>query len=156
MESKQMPIYNGVELIECTTSQIFDPPRMMLVWDSDSYGDRNATPTQREVYAIINKNGKHGVLAMDKFSKFSLWDHCAKIPEPPKPRRATERELAQWCAQGHGEWSNTIICGDRIIKCTFAFRDTNQPCEVEAGIVIRKWEDTEWHDPTVDYMGIDP
>lgn len=35
---------------------------------------------------------------------------------------------------------------------TFMKKDEHNACD--KSIVVRKWSDTEWHKPTIDYMGL--
>lgn len=71
-------------------------------------------------------------------------------PYQPESKPVTNRELAKWLAQGNGE----IRVGDT------AFHEQNYDVEdgeypVSSNTLIRKWEDTEWHKPTREYMGLD-
>ena len=79
------------------------------------------------------------------------WNFCALLPDPPKPRRATNRELARWLAQGNGE----LLVGNRIRD--YGFEYEIHECDFPALETwkVRKWEDTEWHEPDVDYMGLE-
>ncbi len=125
--------HNGIELKEFTSDRpvVFDPPRDMLVWDS-GYSEALA----RLVHAYVPV--RHWpVIAED-----NNWTHCAEIPEQPKPRRATNRELAKWLAQGNGE---RVFVDDH--------RSDNLP--VSECVRVRKWDDEEWHEPTADYMGLE-
>lgn len=77
----------------------------------------------------------------------------ALLPDPPKPRRATIRELAKWCAQGNGQIQDTSR-----LNCVFTGIDYGPDCDDHVApkiYKVRKWEDTEWHEPTVDYMGLE-
>ena len=74
-------------------------------------------------------------------------DIVAENSEESKPRRATNRELAKWLAKGNGEKTE-----DAYNKQSHSYIVDNYL--VNDKIKIRKWEDTEWHEPTVDYMGI--
>ena len=130
--------YNGIELVEITTPQIFDPQKEMLVWD-----DAQNTPNRGEVCAIIKCKNK--TLAIT--SNLITYAHCAEIP---KPRRATNRELVKWLSAGHGEYANQI----GLVTNAFTYDESETNKEVRKDIVIRTWEDTAWHEPTVDYMGI--
>ena len=68
----------------------------------------------------------------------------------PKPRRATNRELAKWLAQGKGQILGTKI--STIYDYDAGLADNG---EVPKFFKVRKWEDTEWHEATVDYMEIE-
>lgn len=136
--------YNGIKLTEVTESQIVDPPKKMLVWDCDPgivlEADVLAIVTGRECgYPVITTTG--------------VFRHCAEIPEEPKPRRVTNRELSKWLAKGHGEYTNTVCCSTSYI--TYEYFLDSAESEVSENILVRKWNDVDWHEPTVDYMGIE-
>jgi len=141
--------YKGKELKEITTPQVFDPPKQMFVWED--VADCKA-PYVRTVSAVIRTiNGTTQVVGDCSLR----WQHCAEIPEEPKPRRATNRELAKWLAQGKGEWGISK-CGV-IDKAEIGwFYDTGYENQTLQSVLrVRKWDDAEWHEPTVDYMGIE-
>lgn len=138
--------YKGIELKENTTLQIFDPPKEMLVWDQD-----DSEPLKREVCAIF----KHKKLNLAITTDITYFCHCADIPEEAKPGRATSRELAKWLAQGNGEWCMKNGTGQIGANTNYGYSKYEENQNVTDGILVRKWEDTEWHEPTVDYMGIE-
>ena len=136
--------YNGIKLKEVTESQIVDPPKKMLVWDCE-YG----TVLKADVLAIVNgRKYDYPVITTS-----GLFRHCAEIPEEPKPRRATNRELSKWLSKGHGEYTNTVCCTTSYI--TYEYFLDSAESEVSENILVRKWDDVDWHEPTVDYMGIE-
>ena len=134
--------YNGMELEEVTTPQIFDPPQEMLVIDED--GDK---PIKKKVAAILATGYCHNVVATDE----TFWQRCFRIPDSPKPRRATNRELSRWLAQGNGECLGSQDDADTAWNYQQECSDT----DVREVAKVRKWNDTEWHEPTVDYMGLE-
>lgn len=139
--------YNGMELEEITKPQIFDPPKKCVVFDS--YYEKMSII--RNVVAILpasfNECGG-SVITEEK----QYWKHCAILPDPPKPRRATNRELARWLAQGNGE---VKIPSDEIhTYFNYTLNKANSECDGEI-FKVRKWEDTEWHEPDVFYMEIE-
>lgn len=132
--------YNGIELKEFTSDKpiLFDPPKKMLVWDKLSI-----TPIEKLVDAYIPSHNSPVI------SQYSNWAYCAEIP---KARRATNRELIKWLAQGNG------VCrycpGSKVQSYAEYYENTaNYKCN--SSWRIRKWEDTEWHEPTADYLGLD-
>ena len=139
--------YNGIKLTEVTETQIVDPPKKMLVWDYDP-----GCLLKADVLAIVNGIGS----GCPVITTTGTYRHCAEIPEEPKPRRATNRELSKWLAKGHGEYTNT-----QCSKCaassysTYAYLFDSEESEVGYNILVRKWDDVGWHEPTVDYMGIE-
>ena len=113
----------------------------MVCWDF--YDDE---PLVQEVVAYTPIRKGYPVIGLD-----SVWIHCAEIPEEPKPRRATNLELMRWLAQGNGfftsvlspaAWTCAEFDKERLdVTCNEYFR-------------VRKWDDSEWHEPTADYMGL--
>lgn len=130
--------YQGIELVEITTPQIFDPQEEMLVWN-----DTQSSPIKSEVCAIIKRKNKTCAIT----TNLIMYDHCAEIP---KPRRATNRELVKWLSAGYGEYKNTI----NLITNSFTYDESETNNEVNNDIKVRKWDDIAWHEPTIDYMGI--
>ena len=78
------------------------------------------------------------------------WNRAA-----PHNRRATNRELAHWLNKGNGE---CISVDDRGWKSqcrtTWPYNELNENAIVHS-VYIRKWYDTEWHDPDASYMELD-
>ena len=136
--------YKGIELKEITTLQVFDPPKKMLVWWWSN--DNSDTPQEKLVSAIVKTTDGIRTITDD----LRNYPHCAEIPEEPKPRRATNKELAKWLAQGNGE----TFEGDWVIMA-HAYKPDAANAEVSDKIKVHKWDDTDWHEPTVDYLGID-
>ena len=140
--------YKGHELKEITEPQIFDPPKKMLCWDFE--GDR---VDENGVIAILPR--KYDCTVVTKLSDNEVagfYRHCAEIPEETKPRWATNRELAKWLAQGNGELSQ----GDSPKATTlWVYEICYKDKTVPEFIFVRKWDDTEWHEPTVEYMGLE-
>lgn len=73
-----------------------------------------------------------------------------QIFDPPKPRRATNRELARWLAQGNGEW--VVSRSSDAISSDFLYHGIDSEKPVDDTIVVRKWSDTEWNEPMVDFL----
>lgn len=133
-------IYNGNQIIEITERPQDFMPHRMLCWEKDPNH-----PLEEYVIAIVKRSDD--ILFI---TDHSVWTHGAEIPEEPKPRRATNRELAEWLAKGNGQKS-----GNKGIACvSYSYGHLADDCEIEKNVVVRKWEDNEWHEPTVDYMGL--
>lgn len=123
--------FNGHELKEITKPQIFDPPKKMLVWNNIM--DYAITSL---VVAIVER--MDGICAICHDGE--IYPYCAEIPEEPKPRRSTNRELAKrWrkvseenpseemegedflvsngyysvVCEWRGYWDNDPFCGDK-------------------------------------------
>lgn len=141
--------YNGMELEEVTKPQIFDQPKKCVVWD---FGDPARGFVEKYVVAILkdyNRDTMRPIIAYDG----TLWNHCAILPEKPAPRIATNRELARWLAQGNGEWCNCI--GDSSRAAIEWWYDHGHSETKAKNVFVRKWDDTEWHEPDVEYMSIE-
>ena len=133
--------YKGIELKEFESEKpvLFDPPKRMLVWD---YVD--GTPIEKDVIAFI-PNRYHKVI-----EQTSLYIHCAEIPEVVC-RRATNRELAKWLVLGNGQYQ---VSGGRIwTEHIYDLGHDDEDCL--RGILVRKWCDKEWHEPTPEYLGLE-
>lgn len=71
------------------------------------------------------------------------------MPDHPKPRRATWLEVARWCATGNGLVYDTYR--DKI-DTGIMFKPSNESEPIMDEIKVRKWSDTEWHEPYVEYL----
>lgn len=76
------------------------------------------------------------------------------LAEESKPRRATNRELAKWLSQGNGEMRYEQKQHVYYSSTCFDY-DIDNEDEPRFGIQVRKWDDTDWYEPTADYMGIE-
>lgn len=77
-------------------------------------------------------------------------------PDEPNRTTVTNRELAQWLAQGKGEFAYLTEHGtymDCYNSINYSYDTDNW--DVQDNIRVRKWEDTEWHSPTREYMGLE-
>lgn len=79
--------YKGIEIKEftCDKTVVFDPPKMMLVWDAVT-----DTPQVDDVSAYLPN------CCILVKSVNLAWHHCAEIPKEPTHRRATISEVAKW------------------------------------------------------------
>lgn len=135
--------YKGMELEEITKPQIFDPPKKCVVFDS--YDGKKSVI--RNVVAVLPASFDKTVITEEKL----YWKHCALLPDPPKPRRATNRELSRWLAQGKGECLGSQ--DDADTAWNYPMESSNAP--LREGAKVRKWSDTEWNEPDVFYMEIE-
>jgi hypothetical protein len=133
--------YKGIELVEVTEPQIFNPPKPMLVWDADE-----ERPVELNVCAIVNRENNRVI------TERTDWKHCAKIPEIPEVL-ATNRELARWLAEGKGE---VMSCGNvPEVRSSFSYDSTAANEPIAGKFIVRKWDDTEWHVPSREYLGLE-
>lgn len=133
--------YKGIELnvFESEKPVLFDSPKLMLVWN-----DADSEPSKDYVFAFI-PNRCYPVIGTND----SL-DHCAEIPEV-MCRRVTNRELAKWIAQGNGQ---CYMSGGRIwTEYNYDIEQDDDACS--EFVKVRKWCDKEWHEPTLDYLGLE-
>lgn len=147
--------YKVMELEEVTTPQIFDPPKLMLVWDSDRPAFTNDIPNlnKRKVIAILPKVFANDiVLTINHENKYIPYKHCAEIPDPPKPRRATNRELARWLIEGNAQIQHR---DSDMVYVGWNYKEYEDDFPCSNNVLVRKWDDTEWHEPDVDYLGLE-
>ena len=130
--------YKGIELKEVTEQQLFDPPKKMLVWDNCS------NIAEIDVYAIVSREDFRVIC------ENSSWRHCAEIPEVPESKLVTYRELARWLAEGNGEvmWANNVLSN-------WNYSTDEESKALDESLSVRKWDDTEWHKPTREYLGLE-
>ena len=113
----------------------------------------NYNETTLKVYRFYGKDMAEGVYYrkadVDKLIESMKAGDNIGLPDPPKPRRATNRELARWLIEGNAQIrhsdSNMVYVGWNYEE----FED-DLPCS--NNLLVRKWADTEWHEPTVDYL----
>lgn len=140
--------YKGIELISITEPQIFNPPKKMLVWN-----DYDSHAREEHVFAIGPASLDYPVRTISDDGRIGTHclNHCAEIP---KIRRATHRELSKWLAQGNGEVTDGDTNNSPYCKSSLYYNSARSDELCSDTIRIRKWDDTEWHEPTTDYMGI--
>ena len=83
--------------------------------------------------------------------KMSVCIHCAEIPEESS-ELATNIQLAEWLAKGFGIMKRFI---SGYISNRIYFNEDIENSTVGNGILVRKWDDTEWHEPTREYLGLE-
>ena len=130
--------YKGIEQKEVTEQQIFNPPKLMLVWNDIT------DIVELNVYAIVNRKD-YPVIC-----KNSNWRHCAEIPEAPEQKPVTHRELARWVAEGNGEIKN-----ENSVCPNWNYWVEKENKAISDRLLVRKWDETEWHKPTRDYLGLE-
>lgn len=134
--------YKGIELNEFESEKpvLFDPPKLMLVWN-----DRDSGPSQDNVFAFI-PNRSYPVIGTDY-----NFNHFAEFPEV-LCRRATNRELAKWLMMGNGQYK--VNGGDWTgTEHHYEIKHDDDACS--KAIKVRKWGETEWHEPTSEYIGLE-
>lgn len=84
-----------------------------------------------------------------------LDDHEYRIMQEEE-NPVTHRELARWLAQGRGEWrwyNVDDVTPYAQIDFRYSVDEVFHP--VKRLVLVRKWEDSEWHEPTREYMGLE-
>lgn len=134
--------YNGIELKEISEPQIFNPPKKMLVWARESDG----IPIERYVYAIVDR----GADSCPVICQYATFSHCAEIPAVQESKTVTYRELARWLAKGNGEvmWANNVLSN-------WNYSTDDEAKALDENLSVRNWDDTEWHKPTREYLGLE-
>lgn len=136
--------YKGQELKPITKPQIFDPPKVMYVWDGG-----NREPQVRNVIAILpNCNLTYRVITQGGCS----WTFCCEIVKQQNSRLATYLEFSRWLANGNGQ-VHTDSDGGKY-DTAILYKDNCDDEPVRCGLKARKWGDKEFHEPTIDYLGI--
>ena len=127
-----------VECRQVTKPQVFDPPKMMLV-------NTRGNLVMKKVYAILSptEQANYPVVCED--------DHYAVCCEIPKPRRATHRELSEWCAKGNGQWKQS---GDTYWSAYNYDANIKEDEPIRDDTMIRKWGTSEWIEPDALAMGL--
>ena len=112
------------------------------------WGKLDSKPCNNRSFPFINKDD-------ECMYKFFYHDPSWKSGVASHNRRATNRELAHWLNKGNGE---CISVDDRGWKSqcrtTWPYNELNENASVHS-VYIRKWCDTEWHDPDASYMELD-
>lgn len=136
--------FGGQTLVEFTSDVpiVFDHPTNMYVTDnSDDF-------TGGIIDEIIVYDPRRALKAI---GTHNAWRHCFSLPDKQEPRRATWLELAKWCLEGKGLVLDELA---EKIDTGVMFKVSHQDELIDRHIKIRKWGDTEWHEPTIDYMGV--
>ena len=134
--------YKGIELKEITETQIFNPPKKMLVWDREQDG----IPEECYVYAIVDR----GADSCPVICENSTWRYCAEIPAVTESELVTYRELAHWLAKGNGE-----VKDDDVVYSNWFYYNDQENNPIKESLLVRKWDETEWHKPTREYLGLE-
>ena len=75
-----------------------------------------------------------------------MWDDGIEYRIKPEETLLTYREVAQWTSQGKGQ----VLRNGFIIAAFTYLEDLDN--EVICDTKIRKWSDSEWHEPTREYV----
>lgn len=134
--------YKGIELKEFTSEKpvLFDPPKRMLMWN-----DCDNKTSVCNVFAFIPKTH------FPVIGSYYNFGHCAEIPKV-LCRRATNRELAKWLVLGNGQYKTG---GSPKLWTEHPYDIGYDEEACPNTIKVRKWCDKEWHEPTLEYLGLE-
>lgn len=134
--------YKGVELQPINECKVFEEPREMLVWN-ECY----TRPIVKFVCAVIPYRHEGSVI-----TRGGAFEYCAEIPEEPKPRMATWKELAYWLMDGKG-----LVVDENTSRVDTGvfFNRVDLDAEVSDNLKVMRRDDTDWQEPTVDYLGLE-
>lgn len=148
-------LYKGKELKDLSkTPQSIVPPRDMLVWDEiqEMRGVLPEPPLVVKVLAIVDSKELNGQVIAENNSVFLRYGHCADIPVV----YATFRQIARWLAEGKGEVTDCSNGNGAYAKSSlYYFSKYDGKSSEGSAIRVRKWDDTEWREPTLEYMGLE-
>lgn len=104
-------------------------------------------------------NGDFPFVREEDNKKYRFFYHdpelCIHNGNPPG-RIVTYRELAKWLAQGNGECYYFPDNGRWKSSCFNELRYTDDESDkVVHNVMVRKWDENEWHVPTADYLGLE-
>ena len=142
-------LYNGMELevFNPDKSVSFNPPIKGVGWNNKD------VKVEFELSSALSKDiWIHRFIGKSKDDNPVAFMFCALLKEKPAPRKATWLEVAKWCATGNGLVYDTNR--DRI-DTGIMFKPDNEHEPIMDELKVRKWGDTEWHEPTVDYIGLE-
>ena len=134
--------FGGKTMVEFTSDVpvVFDQPLKMYVTDNSDF----TAGSIEDIIAYFP-----GRASLKAIGIHNSWRYCFSFPDEPEPRRATWLELAKWCLAGNGLVLDKTL---ERIDTGVIFKVEHQNKQVDKHIYIRKWDDTEWHEPTMDYM----
>lgn len=73
-------------------------------------------------------------------------------PEEPEEKPITNRDLAQWLAEGYGQYMDVDFKVARTYYCYDCCEASTDDVPINKDIRVRLWGDTEWRVPTRKYM----
>lgn len=113
----------------------------------------NYNETTLKVYHFYGKDMVEGLYYrkadVDRLIESLKAGHNIGLPDPPKPRRATNRELARWLIEGNAQIRHS---DSDMVYVGWNYKEFEDDLPCSNNVLVRKWSDTEWHDPTVDYL----
>lgn len=80
------------------------------------------------------------------------WNGIELRVKPEESKPVTTRELARWLAMGNGEGRFGGNGTNVFNNITYSIDTEDSPV---TEYFVRKWKDTEWHEPTREYLGLE-
>ena len=102
---------------------------------------------QGETVQILCKDTWQDVLPDHNWSNHENETYRIK----PKEKLATNRQLAEWLARGMGEicfYKDEILSNIKISY--YNYENDDEPA---TEVLVRTWEDVDWSEPTLKYLG---
>ena len=130
--------YKGIELkgFESEKPVLFDRPKLMLVWngcDNEPFKENVVAFIPNRCCPVIGTN--------------YTFEHCAEIPDS---ERATVIQLAEWVSKGFG-----LIKKAGYVTNYVSAEESDEYRPVSDCILVRKWGNKEWNEPTREYLGLE-
>ena len=86
-----------------------------------------------------------------KYNIMNLREFAEEQQRKSRLRRATYLELAMWLAQGNGLFEDK---NSQLLRMFSNLDRETANDELPDFVLVRKWDDKEWHEPTAGYMGL--
>lgn len=141
--------YYGIELEELNPDKTipFNPPIKCVGWNNKD------VMVEFELSCALSKEiWHHRFIGKNENNDPVAFRFCALLPEKPKPRRATWKELAYWLIDGKG----LVLDENRgKIDTGVIFSKEDLDAEVSDYLKVMLRDDADWHEPDVQYMGIE-
>ena len=123
--------------------QLFDEKYIHVLWDDELEGKDN-------------KASENVELLDDKYV-YHTWTDGDKYRVKPDEKNVTYKELAMWLAKGNGQYRKVSYGNFKIkepvhMHTELKYADGQGGYDVPNSIMVKRWEDGEWHNPTVDYI----
>lgn len=104
----------------------------------------------KRAYYLENKKIQFKIPNSNKWTNFKdgeepSWLDVNEYRIKPKETHLTNRQVAEWLAKGNGQ---VLYLGNVMGDIYYGDGQDNKPCKEQ----IRKWSDSEWHEPTKEYI----
>lgn len=127
-------------------------------WDGQPFRAISADADEAEVYDIdvrrLNGIGNCNLIVGYLNGHWRAesgvhWSHVYPIEWNKKPKkRLTNRELAMWLAKGNGQ----VKYATGYVSAYHGYAEGIDHEETQEEIKVRKWDSTEWVEPTTEFL----